>query len=449
MKVRLKNKIRTMLPILALFLIVALCFDILSISFTRGQSYGLSSNEINSDLFSIIHITDTQYLSSSSDSSDWNALTSWIVNQSAALNLKMVIHTGDIVDNGSLSYQWKYANAAMMILQDSNVPYCWCAGNHDQLNSDGKLPSTIGYPNGTWLGNSYQAFNLTLMKQMPYWVSDLYDGKNTAVRFTYKGYNFLVVNIEYDANSSVLNWMTNLFGQYPNDNVIVATHFYLNGMADYRDMYGGSATWSLKLQEIINYYPNVFLTLNGHFSPYSFGSNHTRVENREEVFFNYQDVNYPHGAATAQIFTFNLTSKICAVTTYQVFNNTWANDAYNNFNFSLQGISFLTTSAPLSSPTPQTSTIINASFLPVPSPTSSMGSFLTPSLTPNSTNILPSSIPNQLSSASPFSSPIPSQTTSVPEFDPIIILAVITGITTVLTLKKLKSKRTILNLFRE
>ena len=91
----------------------------------------------------------------------------------------------------------------------------------------------VGDPNGSWLGGNYPAFNVTAMRQQPYWVGNIFDGKNTAVQFAYGNYHFMVINIEYDANQTVLDWMQTLLTCNPNVNVIVATHNFLNGDGGY------------------------------------------------------------------------------------------------------------------------------------------------------------------------------------------------------------------------
>jgi len=78
-------------------------------------------------------------------------------------------------------------------------------------------------------GPKYPAFNVTIIRQEPYWVGDIFDGKNTAVQFTYGTFHFMIVNIEYNANATVLDWMQTLIKTNPDVNVIVATHNFLNG----------------------------------------------------------------------------------------------------------------------------------------------------------------------------------------------------------------------------
>ena len=94
----------------------------------------------------------------------FNGLTSWIVDNSRALNVTMVIHTGDIVQVANSTNDWNNANNAMMQLYNNGIPYCWNAGNHDQLitNVSWRWESEL-----TWLGGNYPAFNVTAMRQHP------------------------------------------------------------------------------------------------------------------------------------------------------------------------------------------------------------------------------------------------------------------------------------------
>jgi hypothetical protein len=99
--------------------------------------------------FSIIWITGTQYLSKSHPTY-FDSLCRWIVRYSDTYNVKMVVHTGDIVDSGGDLSQWANANNSMGILLDNGIPYCWDAGNHD-------------FSASSWIGNQFSAFNATLM----------------------------------------------------------------------------------------------------------------------------------------------------------------------------------------------------------------------------------------------------------------------------------------------
>jgi predicted MPP superfamily phosphohydrolase len=295
-----------------------------------------AENAVSGDSFTIIQISDTQFLSATNPQL-FKDTTNWIVNNSANYNLKMVIHTGDIVDNindtsgtSSDPAQWNTANIAMSSLLDAGIPYCWDAGNHDQIPWNN--------PNGVWLGSSYSAFNATNMQNKAYWVSDTADSKNTAVKFNYNGYEFLIVNVEYMANNATIYWMKNILDNNKGTNVIVAAHTYLNTKAGYGFASAGlpgEVAWCNNFKTILDTYPNVFLTLSGHDPTGT--ANMTRVGNREEIFFNRQAATTTAGqtgSAAVRIYTFNLTSKNVNTTTYSLDTNLWLTTSYNQFTFS-------------------------------------------------------------------------------------------------------------------
>lgn len=226
----------------------------------------------------------------------------------------------------------------MMTLYNSGVPYCWNAGNHDQ----DEINKTMGRgnPDASWLGGNYPAFNVAMMRKEPYWVGDIFDGKSTAVQFAWGNYHFMLINIEYDANQTVLDWMQTLIKTNPNVNVIVATHNFLNATGGYGTMKNADTVWANNFENLLNYYPNVFMTLNGHDT--SFRNDvvgyDKKVGNREEIFFNRQEMSSQEGAATARIYTFEMSSPAdptVNVYTYQTFGTPhYLTDSLDQFSFS-------------------------------------------------------------------------------------------------------------------
>ncbi len=103
------------------------------------------------------------------------------------------------------------------------------------------------------------------MQHEPYWTASIFNGSSTAVHFSYGNYRFLVINIAYDANETVLDWMQTLLKLTPNDNVIVTTHNFLTGAGTYG--YTPSAAdiaWATNFNDTLSQYSNVFMTLSGH-----------------------------------------------------------------------------------------------------------------------------------------------------------------------------------------
>ena len=327
---KIKTKTITLIALLALGLVIST----LQSTFISSQAVVA----VGDPTFSIMQISDTQFLSLAFPQL-FKDTTNWILNNAANYKLKMVIHTGDLVDNingtsGAYSdpVQWDNANAAMSLLLNAGIPYCWDAGNHDQIPWNNA--------SGTWLGSNYQAFNASNMRSKPYWSGDLVDSKNTAVKFTYKGYDFLIINLEYMATNATINWMKALLDNNKAANVIIAAHTYLNKGGGYGFSSAGlpgEVAWCNNFKTILDGYPNVFLTLSGHDPTGT--ANMSRVGNREEIFFNRQGVNNQTGAAAIRIYTFNLTSMSVNTSTYAynlTSNNwTWLTDGYNQFNFNV------------------------------------------------------------------------------------------------------------------
>lgn len=286
--------------IAAVLFLFFLCLDLMS----------PLSQAISEPIFSVVWITDTQYLVDRFPN-NLDVICNWIVNNSEIYNVKMVIHTGDIVEHSSNLTEWYRANDSMGILLDNGIPYCWNAGNHDQL---GKI----------WSDMNFTAFNTTLLSEKPYWVDAKIEGKNTAVHFTSEDWDFLIVNIEFRANDTVLGWANDLLDSHPASHVIIGTHSYLNETCTYDD-------WAIHFRDtVLANHSNVFMTLNGHFIASS-RTNRTFVDNRHELFFNYQHTNGGLGDSTIRILTFMKDKGIISVSTYNPVTGTFLTDSDNQF----------------------------------------------------------------------------------------------------------------------
>ncbi len=274
---------------------------------------GLQESEGN---FSIIWITDTQYLSESRPMY-YDSLCRWIVDNAAVYDVKMVVHTGDLVEDEWNQTQWENANKSMSILLDNGVPYCWNAGNHD-------------YNATYWIGNQYNAFNPSALSSKPYWLGDMGFGQSTAVHFSVSGWNCLIVNLAYQANDDALAWANSLLDDYSDSHAIVATHAYLNDTGGYGGKGDDNTQWPVNFRNtVLETHASVFLTLSAHFHPTS--GSRTRVEERDELMFNRQDSDSRLGAASLRILTFDTTQGLIDVKTFLLYANDFLADSKNQF----------------------------------------------------------------------------------------------------------------------
>jgi hypothetical protein len=276
---------------------------------------GVSRNiidKVGENGFNVIHVTDTQALSLYDS---WGTFTERLAFVGTAFNVKMVIHTGDIVSTYDSTDEWERANSSMGVLIDAGIPYTWCTGNHD-----------VNLKTQKYMGANYLAFDTSTFKAQDYWL-DSFDQKSTAVNFTYSGHKFIIVNVEYLGDTSVISWLTNILDSNRDSNIIVATHKYLNSTGGYEYPI---STWETEFKAILNDYSNVFLVLCGHHVGGT--AYHKRVNGREEIFFNRQDTN----ARVARIMTFDLTSSTVHVWTYQDYNRSWALSPEDTFSFNVE-----------------------------------------------------------------------------------------------------------------
>ncbi|HEY3544951.1 MAG TPA: DNRLRE domain-containing protein, partial [Propionicimonas sp.] len=105
--------------------------------------------------FSIAVLPDTQKETMYASNTRFANRTKWLVDNRAKLNLKYVLHTGDVVNWGWLvPSQFTIAKAAVKRLADAGIPYSLTIGNHDTaaVGWNGKAGST-GY------GGSAYAYN--------------------------------------------------------------------------------------------------------------------------------------------------------------------------------------------------------------------------------------------------------------------------------------------------
>jgi len=295
--------------------------------------------------FSIFWITDTQFLSES-NAALFRMQNKWIVENWSRFNGKMVIHTGDIVQNGPNEEEWYNADEAMSILLANNIPYTWCAGNHDDfVNGD----ATSG-----WKGNQYaDSLNPSVVSAkvnaLPYarWVGDYHEGMNTAVSFSANGLDFLVINLEWNAQPDVLQWAGGILDDpaYVNHNVIMAPHAYIDYSGSLDNLRWGAqlADFLAGLTKLLDEHSSsVFLTLNGHFATESGYNTPQPINNRNQLMFDRQDcadapsdqtgrgVDNPPlndtdkvGGSTVMVLTFDTVNNRIRARTYDIYPGKW------------------------------------------------------------------------------------------------------------------------------
>lgn len=223
--------------------------------------------------FSLLHMTDTQYLAEGFES-EFNAMTSWTAENAAKYKIGYVQHTGDIIQNWIMPgtdpavahKEFRVASKAMARL-DGVVPYGVLPGNHDNLWNLGSQVDPNAHRNNHQIYN--QHFGPQRFRDRPYWGGSFTPTDNSAnYQLTeIAGAKFLFLNIGYNPTPAMLSWAEGVLRKHPHHNAVIGTHYYLdeNGQRAPRrpvDLMAGSG--DEVFHRLVVPFENVFLVLTGH-----------------------------------------------------------------------------------------------------------------------------------------------------------------------------------------
>ena len=212
--------------------------------------------------FTVIHMTDSQYLTEQNPTS-YTDMVAWMAANWEARDVMAAVHTGDVIQNwlrgnqepDRAKLEYERASEIMKILEDKNLPYGILPGNHDNV----------------W-GASNDMFN-------QYFPAERYE-KNAwfgghgpdgmaSNYFTQErdGAKFLFLQMGYDSSDAEIDWAEQVIKDHPNYNVVFSTHEYLQPERDERSN-PQNGRWTAQgdkmFERLIEPNPNVVLTLSGH-----------------------------------------------------------------------------------------------------------------------------------------------------------------------------------------
>lgn len=202
--------------------------------FDAGFDAGTDAGPPPPTAWTFIVIPDTQYLAESYPEI-FEAQTQWIVEQRDALDIRFVLHVGDIV-NHDLGAQWDVAFDALRRL-DGVVPYVLTPGNHDYAG--------LAATRDTML-NAY--FPVTDFETLPSFGGVYEEGKidNSYHVFDTPTGEWLILALEFGPRDGVLPWAREVVANHPGARGVVVTHAYLYSDDTRYDWatYGTSQMWN-------------------------------------------------------------------------------------------------------------------------------------------------------------------------------------------------------------
>jgi hypothetical protein len=176
--------------------------------------------------WSLVLMPDTQHYSQSYPQ-HFNAQTQWIKDNAAALNIKYVLHEGDIVNTAASTAQWINARTALNTL-NGFVPYALAPGNHD-YGGEGANRTTL-FDNGV-AGQNYFGQGTPYAAQPTIGGFYTADGPgktdNSWHTFNANGEDWIVFAMEWGPRDAVVQWADQVLAAHPNHNAILVTHAYM------------------------------------------------------------------------------------------------------------------------------------------------------------------------------------------------------------------------------
>ncbi|PFG42021.1 calcineurin-like phosphoesterase family protein [Isoptericola jiangsuensis] len=236
--------------------------------------------------FSLVHLTDTQYLSegaveqeTAAEREVWESayrgVAQWVADNVDERKIAYVAHTGDIIENNIRSTttpaevqrvrdELAVSSRVQEIIEASGVPNGVVAGNHDNQTGTQVGPDS---PYNEFYGPArYEALSAG-------WQDASYggpwrpgDNENHYDLFSAGGLDFVVVGLSYGVTREETAWASSVFERYPDRNGILLTHDYLqpSTAVDGRDAALSPVDGATLFNTVVARNPNVFLVLGGH-----------------------------------------------------------------------------------------------------------------------------------------------------------------------------------------
>lgn len=239
--------LKTHLAVISILILIALLIGI-AIIIPSNINNNINRSFSNSS-FSIIIVPDTQYYSKYYPYIFINQ-TQWIKENQEKLNIRFVIHEGDLVNDNNKK-QWDIANQSLFILEQANIPFSLITGNHD---TDNKANYT----------NFNHYFPVSRFEKKPWFGGNFDNYKNNYQLLNINNISYIFLNLNFCPDNNETSWANNILNLYNNSIGILTTHGYLDtNEPPERYVYLCGSTeyiWN----KLIKLHPNLQLVFSGH-----------------------------------------------------------------------------------------------------------------------------------------------------------------------------------------
>ena len=268
------------------------------------------------------------------------AQMAWIAANAERLNIKYVVHEGDIT-NDSTDEEWTTVDHAFRLLDD-RVPNAPAMGNHDYTGGGG-ISSKDTSQFDTYFPPSRLQAQLGFVS-----LFEPSSAANAAYSFEGNGQKWLIFTLEFGPPDAVLDWVESVLASHSTANAILVTHAYLflDGTrfdhVDGTDQYNGPHAFNSDdrlgemndaeemWDELIEKSPQIRVVLCGHMHDEArLTSERSSGPPVHQLLADYQSESLG-GAGYTRLLTFSPDGKV-SVTTYSPFLQRFRTDEDNEF----------------------------------------------------------------------------------------------------------------------
>lgn len=234
-----------------------------------------------------------------------SAMGKWIAANIEERNIRCVIQTGDLVENGYNPAHWKRFDRCYLAFREL-VPYFPIAGNHDIAINHRDYTAYLERP----FMDAYPPENLFEGGKAIY--TTLHEG----------GLKLLLIGAGWEAEEAAVDWMNEVIQSHNDYTAILLFHGYIKSNG------GFTVIGKQMFDKVVVPNPNVRLVLCGHTSGYT-GFRMDEIDDTGDgepdrtvhaMMYNYQDVESAH-AGQLRILCFEPLARTLTVTTYSPYTN--------------------------------------------------------------------------------------------------------------------------------
>ncbi|MBD3388053.1 MAG: DNRLRE domain-containing protein [Candidatus Altiarchaeales archaeon] len=272
-----------------------------------------------SENFTMIALPDTQnYVEYEANAPIFTNQTQWIAQHYSDMNIKMVLHEGDVGDHWNSDTEYVRANTSLSVLDNHDIPYSVVPGNHDH---EGDTDSSTAYYNTYFPVSRYEGES--------WWGGNYSGNDNNYQLMTINGMDFIFLSLDVCPSDDEIRWANETFEAYPDRRGILTTHAYLDSSGGRTPHYCSNTQYIW--DDLIRHHDNLQIVLCGHVHSEKRRTDDNLAGNPvHQMLADYQDLSNG-GNGYLRILTFSPADDTIYVKTYSPYLEQYDTDSESEF----------------------------------------------------------------------------------------------------------------------